>query len=266
LCYGNDYDTGVLQLHKPFLINAVENRGECDYYFQEKIGVNESSWLIQAQELSQAICFKIECDGSIEYKYNHMLLDTICAQFEKKMVERKFVLVNKDGRFNGTSARSPCGNLIQLFSCKVTSALENMPHNNASFIDMDSVTQEIMEGKQADNSYNSLAKQLKTMLLNRETITKMYNHYQKNTFRLANTSRSDDYTPLPFQCGDALVFKILIRRTISTKELFAMRELSQYKLICDPDNQNRNSAYDFLLNNESTEIRATNDCYEIIMG
>lgn len=270
LCYGNDYDAAVLQIHKPFLINAIENvsqnAGECDYYFQEKIGVNESTWLIQAQELSQAISFKIVCDGSIEYKYNHMLLDTICAQFEKKMFERKFVLVNTDGRFNGTSARSPCGNLIQLFSCKVTSALENMPHHNASFIDMDSVTQEIMEGKQVDNSYNSLAKQLKTLLLNREIITKMYNHYQKNTFRLANTSRSDDYTPLPFQCGDALLFKILIRRTISTKELFAMRELSEYKLMCDPDSQNRNSAYDFLLNNESTEIRATNDCYEIIMG
>jgi hypothetical protein len=131
---------------------------------------------------------------------------------------------------------------------------------------MDVVEQEIMEGKQSDNSYNSLAKQLKTMLLNREIITNMYNHYQKNTFRMANMGYTDDYMPMPFQRGDALLFKILIRKSISAKELFTIRELSQYKLACDPDSQNRNSAYDFLFNNDATEIRATNDCYELILG
>ena len=270
LCFGNDYDAAVLQIHRPFLINVVENvsqnTGECDYYFQEQIDVNESAWLINAQELSRAICFKILCDGSIEYKYNHMLLDKICEQFEKKIYKRNFLLVNTDGRFNGTNSRSPGGNIIELFSCKVTSSLENRPYNNATCIDMAIVAQEIMEGKQADGSYNSLAKQLKSVLLNREIVTNMYNHYLKNTFRMVNSGSTDDYSPFPFQRGDIVVLKMMIRKTISTKELFAMRELTQYKVACDPDNQNRNSAYDFLLNSDATEIRATNDCYEIILG
>lgn len=270
LCFGNDYDAVALQIHKPLLINAVESvsqkGGEFDYFFQEKMDLNESSWLIHAQELSQAICFKIVCDGSIEFKYNQMLLDAICDQFEKKMFERKFALTNTDARFNGTSVRSPSGNIIELFSCKVTSALENMPQTHATCIDMDCVTQEIIEGKQYDGSYNSLAKQLKTLLLNREIITNIYNHYQKNTFRMANMNSTDDYTPLPFHRGDTLLFKILIRKTISAKEVVAIRELTQYKLARDPNSQNRNSAYDFLLKNDSTEIRETNDCYEIIMG
>jgi hypothetical protein len=270
LCFGTEYDAAILQIRNPLLINVAENNviknGEYDYYFQEHIDVNEANWIINAQELSRAICFKILCDGSIEFKYNHMVLDTLCEQFEKKICKRNFLLVNTSGRFNGTNIMSPGGNIIELFSCKVTSALESRPYSYTSCIDMDSVAQDIVEGKQSDGSYNSLAKQLKSLLLNREIITNMYNHYQKNTLRMMNSSSANEHEPFPFKRGDTLLLKIMIRKPLATKEVFAIRELSQYKIACDPDNENRNSAYDFLVNNDSTEIRATNDCYEIVLG
>ena len=269
LWFGNDYEAATLQLQKAFVINCAESTAKndtYDYYFQERIELNESEWVINAQELSRAICFKILCDGSVEYKYNHMLLDKICEQFEKNIFKRNFLLVNTDGKFNGANCRSSYGNVIELFSCKITSAIENIPCKHSSCIDMDMVKHEFVEGKQADGTYNSLGKQLKSMLLNREMITHMYNFYQKNTFRMAIVNGANDYIPFPFQRGDSLVFKLLIHKTITTKELFAIRELTHYKIACDPDNQNRNSAYDFLLNYDATEIRATNDCYQIILG
>ena len=266
LRYGSDHGETTVWICKPLLIDAIDNRGHHDYYFQEYIDENESSWLIDAQELSRAICFKIICDGSVEYKYNNLVLDAICDNFEKRLFERKFVLVNTCGKFNGSAIRSPSGTITEMFSCKVTSTLENNPNHNTSCIDLDVVRQHIFEGKQVDGSYMSLAKQLKQLLLNHEIITDIYNNYVKNTTRVTNSAIDEDYTPFPFHRGDQLVLKIMIHKSFSTKELFAVRELTHYKTACDPDSQNRNSAFDFLLNNEGTEIRATNDCYEIILG
>jgi hypothetical protein len=74
---------------------------------------------------------------------------------------------------------------------------------------------------------------------------------------------------MPFKCGDKLKLKLLISCKIKYVNNNLDFNLNRNELIyksCDPDICEKNKPIEYLLNNSATEIRATNDYYEITLG
>jgi len=263
------YENITLNIDSPLLIHAKENTydSEMDYLFQEYIDFKSYKLynVLYANELSQCIQYKI-IDNDLEFKFNDEILNNICDNFNRLFIHKKFILCNNNGCFCGSENASKEGTITELFAYKIASSLTGFPDAEISIIDIESIKSKIINYE--NSSETNLGMQLKNILTNDKILKSLYEQLKKydvNRFYKSNNI----FEQMPFKCGDKLKLKLLISCKIKYVNNNLDFNLNRNELIyksCDPDICEKNKPIEYLLNNSATEIRATNDYYEITLG
>jgi hypothetical protein len=277
LSSGQVYETIMTIIDTPLTVSAPVSfktanikYTDYDYLFQdcvEYVANHKSFNVLDARELSKCICFRVLPNDAVEFKCNEEILRKICDNFNETFMKKKFILCNNGGRFQGTSTIAPEGSIPDLFIYKLTSMLVGFPQQSTPLIDVAEIKSNIVD----TDSALSLGNQLRAILTNNTTLKTMYDQFVKeNTARFINVKNdASEFTQMPFQRGDKLMVKLFITGKIKYADIDSQMNIRTNELFhkaCDPDANNSSSAFDYLLNNDATEIRATNDCYEITMG
>ena len=242
-----------------------------DYLFNDCVEYKNDKLfnILDAQELSKAISFKTSFSDTVEFNFNEEILNNICENFNKLFMQKKFILCNNGGHFQGSAVICPEGNIPDLFVYKITSSIVGYPQQETPLLDTHAIKQNIINYENTSNE-KSLGSQLKHILTATNTLKIMYDQFvKKNPGRFAKKDYTSNFAPMPFQRGDKIRIKLFIsgkikyinmqsKSNIKTNELF-------YKS-CDPDIYDKSNAIDFLLNHDASEIRPTRDCYEITLG
>lgn len=263
------YENITLNIDSPLLIYAKENAcdAEMDYLFQEYIDFKSYKLynVLYAHELSQCIQYKI-IDNDLEFKFNDEILNNICDNFNRLFIHKKFILCNNHGRFCGSEHTSKEGTITELFAYKIASSLTGFPESEISIIDIENIKSKIINYE--NSSEVNLGMQLKNILTNDKILKSLYEQLKKydvNRFYKSNNI----FEQMPFKYGDKLKLKLLISCKIKYVNNNLDFNLNRNELIyksCDPDICEKNKPIEYLLNNSATEIRATNDYYEIMLG
>ena len=277
LSSGQVYETIMTIIDTPLTVSAPVSfktanikYTDYDYLFQDCVEyrANHKSFnILDARELSKCICFRVLPNDSVEFKCNEEILRNICDTFNESFMKKKFILCNNGGHFQGTSTISPEGSIPDLFIYKLTSMLVGFPQQSTPLIDVAEIKANIVN----TDSALSLGNQLRAILTNNTTLKTMYDQFVKeNTARFINVKNdASEFTQMPFQRGDKIMMKLFITGRINYADIDSHMNIRTNELFhnaCDPDVNNSSSVFEYLLNNDATEIRATNDCYEITMG
>jgi hypothetical protein len=242
-----------------------------DYLFNDCVEYKNDKLfnILDAQELSKAISFKTSFSDTVEFNFNEEILNNICENFNKLFMQKKFILCNNGGHFQGSAVICPEGNIPDLFVYKITSSIVGYPQQETPLLDTHAIKQNIINYENTSNE-KSLGSQLKHILTATNTLKIMHDQFvKKNPGRFAKKDYTSNFAPMPFQRGDKIRIKLFIsgkikyinmqsKSNIKTNELF-------YKS-CDPDIYDKSNSIDFLLNHDASEIRPTRDCYEITLG
>ena len=269
LSNGIIYENIAINIDSPLLMYTKENvqNSEVDYLFQEYIDFKSYKLynVLHAHELSQCIQFKI-IDNDLEFKFNEEILNNICDNFNRLFIHKKFILCNNHGRFCGSENISKEGTIAELFAYKLTSSLTGFPEAEISIIDIENIKSKIVNYE--NSSETTLGMQLKSILTNAKVLKSLYEQIKRNNasrfYKINNT-----FEQMPFKCGDKLKLKLMIsckiKYTNNNVDFNSNRNELIYKS-CDPDIYEKNKPIEYLLNNNASEVRATNDYYEITLG
>jgi hypothetical protein len=183
-------------------------------------------------------------------------------------MNKKFMLASNYGQFQGSHMECPEGTIPELFIYKITSALIEYPQKEMPFLNVAAIKQNIIN--KANNSNESIGKQLNTLLTNSDILKKIYEQCSKNDIeRFPKKKNSNDFAPMPFKKGDKLIIQLFISEKIEYANGYSKTNIKSNEIfykICDPDQNNDSDANKYLFNNDATEIKYTRDCYEIILG
>jgi hypothetical protein len=257
----------------PLTLNSSIKKAEIDnhdYFFQECLEYRNGKVLnmIDSLELSRSISFRILNDNSLEFKYNEEILKNICFNFNELFMNKKFMLASNYGQFQGSHMECPEGTIPELFIYKITSALIEYPQKEMPFLNVAAIKQNIIN--KANNSNESIGKQLNTLLTNSDILKKIYEQCSKNDIeRFPKKKNNNDFAPMPFKKGDKLIIQLFISEKIEYANGYSKTNIKSNEIfykICDPDQNNDSDANKYLFNNDATEIKYTRDCYEIILG
>jgi hypothetical protein len=276
LSSGIIYETIIAVIHSPLSVFSPislqdyteEDKIDYDYLFNDCVEYKNDKLfnLLDATELSKAISYRILYDNTIEFNYNEEILNNICDNFNSSFMQKKFILCNNNGHFQGSDVISPEGSIPELFIYKITSSIVGYPQQDTPLLDVNAIRQSIVNHEE-NVKEKSIGNQLKQILTKNETLRTIYEQFvKKNPGRF--NKKNNVFFKMPFQRGDKIRIKLFItgkikhnnqnKTSIKTNELF-------YKS-CDPDIYDKGNPFDYLLNNDATEIRATRDCYEITLG
>jgi hypothetical protein len=268
LYHGTNYQPITTIIPTPFTIfvptnkdNTRKNEYNYDYLFSDCIEYKNDKpvYLLYANELSKAITYKNMNEDNIEFMINEEILNNICNRFNNIIMQKKFILINKNGMFKGSNVSCPKGNIADLFIYKITSSLIGIPEKTSSDLNIESIKNHVMNYEKSKEK--SLGIQLKNILSKPETLKTIYDQLNKKKPEIAQ-KKNNNFTQMPFQKGDKIGIMLFIsekiNKTNKSKDIF-------YKS-CDPDIYDKSNPIDYLLNHDATEIRATRDCYEITLG
>jgi len=262
------YENITINIDSPLLIYAKENEhdSEMDYLFQEYIDLKSYKLynVLHAHELSQCIQYKI-IDNDIEFKFNEEILNNICDNFDRLFIHKKFILCNNNGHFCGSEAASKEGTVAELFAYKIASSITGMPEAEIAIIDIENIKSKIVNYE--NSSEITLGMQLKNILTNDTVLKSLYDQIKRNDMDRFHKS-NNMFEQMPFKCGDKLKLKLLISCKIkyTNNDSTGINKNELIYKSCDPDIYEKNKPIDYLLNHSATEIRATNDYYEITLG
>jgi hypothetical protein len=275
LASGIIYETCSTSIYSPLTIfsNVFEqqyrkNGTEYDYLFNDCVEhVNDKLFnLLDAKELSKAISYRNMHDNDVEFYVNYEILNNICENFDAHFMQKKFILCNNNGCFNGSVVACPEGNIIDLLIYKITSSIIGYPQQHTHLLDTYEIKQNIINYME-NSEEKSLGNQLKYTLTQNETLKTIYEQLMKNNPERFSR-KNDNYTQIPFRRGDKIRISLYISSKIncanSPKSNIEADELLLKS--CDPDIHNKGNPINYLLNNDATEIRPTRDCYEITLG
>jgi hypothetical protein len=268
LANGIIYENISINIDSPLLIYAKENTRdtEIDYLFQEYIDFKSYKLynILYAHELSQCIQYKI-IDNDIEFKFNEEILNNICDNFDRLFIHKKFILCNNNGRFCGSEVTSKEGTIAELFAYKIASSITGMPEAEIAIIDVENIKSKIVNYE--NSSEITLGMQLKNILTNDTVLRSLYDQIKRNDMDRFHKS-NNIFEQMPFKCGDKLKLKLLVSCKIKyiNNDLNGINKNELIYKSCDPDIYEKNKPIEYLLNNSATEIRATNDYYEITLG
>lgn len=261
------YENITLNIDSPLLIYAKENAcgAEIDYLFQEYIDFKSYKLynVLYAHELSQCIQYKI-LDNDLEFKFNEEILNNICDNFNRLFIHKKFILCNNNGYFCGSEVAAKEGTIVELFAYKIASSLTGFPDSEIAIIDIENIKSKIVNYE--NSSEITLGMQLKNILTNNKVLKSLYEQIKKNDASRFYKSNNNNFEQMPFKFGDKLTLKLMISCKI---KYINNLDLNRNELIyksCDPDIYEKNKPIEYLLNNNATEVRATNDYYEITLG
>jgi len=281
LSSGVIYETVLTVINSPLTVFSPvavqeyvsENIDEIDYdyLFYDCVEYKNDKLfnILDAQELSKAISFKTLFNDTIEFNFNEEILNNICESFNKLFMQKKFMLCNNSGHFQGSSVICPEGNIPDLFVYKITSSIVGYPQQETPLLDVHAIKQNIINYENTSKE-KSLGNQLKQILTKPSTLKTIHEQFvKKNPGRFVKKEYATNFAPMPFQRGDKIRIKLFISGKIKYVNMQSKSNIKTNELFyksCDPDIYDKSRAIDFLLNHDASEIRATQDCYEITLG